>query len=99
MQELCELTPFSVFCALYLGITEYDSYAELDPRAVSRRFDLGEGELQAYLEAHGIAEEHLQRAGLDVDSARFDIKVAPDGISRVELARTLFEEFQSNQDG
>ena len=31
-------------------------------------------------------------ARFDLESARLDIEVAPAGISRVELARTLFEE-------
>jgi hypothetical protein len=99
LPELCELSPFSVFCALYLGITETDSYAEVDSVAVCRRFNLSEDDLDSYLEAKQLTEEHLQGVGFDIESARFDIKVAPEGISRVELARTLFAEFQVSRNG
>ena len=99
LPELCELSPFSVFCALYLGITETDSYAEVDSAAVCRRFDLSKDDLQSYLDAKQLTEEHLHGVGFDIESARFDIKVAPEGISRVELARTLFADFQSARNG
>lgn len=90
--ELCELSPFSVFCALHLGITEDDGYAPGDYRAVARRFDLSPAELDAYLESHHLSEQALRAAGFDLSSARLDIEVAPEGISRLELARPLFEE-------
>ncbi len=92
VDELCELAPFSVFCALYLGITEEDGYARPDPRAVARRFDLSDAELQGYLEEHGLTAEDLDEADFDLESARLDIQVAPEGISRVELARSIFAE-------
>ena len=91
--ELCELSPFSVFCALYLGVTETDGYSDQGRDSVRRRFSMTAEELEAYLREHGQSSRDLERAEFDVESARFDIQVAPPGISRTELARTLFLEF------
>jgi hypothetical protein len=92
LPELLDLTPFSVFCALYLGITETDDYQSQDERAVARRFGVSEPELRDFLEANGLSGRELALADFDLQSAQLDIKVAPEGISRTELARTLFEE-------
>ncbi len=95
MQELLELSPFSVFCAT-LGITETDGYARQEHAAVARRFDLSDGELHDYLETNGLSKRDLNQGEFDLESARLDMKVAPEGISRLELARTLFEEFRES---
>jgi hypothetical protein len=94
LAELCELSPFSVFCALHLGITERNGYANQDARSVARRFSLSCEELDAYLCEHAIDAESLRAAGFERESARLDMQVAPEGISRTELARTLFEELR-----
>ncbi len=88
------MTPFSVFCVLHLGITATDGYDPLDERGVARRFGVTETELADFLEARGLTCGALQRADFDLSSARLDIEVAPEGISRVELARTLFDELR-----
>ena len=98
VEELVELSPFSVFCTLYLGITQTQGYAEMDLGRVARQFNLRPDELGDYLQAHLIAGEHLRKADFDGEAARFDIKVAPEGISRLELGRTLFEEFRHDRD-
>ena len=98
MEELVELSPLSVFCALYLGITQTQGYSEMDLGRVARQFSLQPDQLRDYLQAHLIADEHLTTARFDDEAARFDIKVAPEGISRLELGRTLFEEFQHDRD-
>ncbi len=96
--ELLELSPFSVFCAL-LGITETEGYARQEHAAVARRFDLSDEALCDYLEANGLSKSDLRRADFDLESARLDMKVAPLGISRIELARTLFQELAECEGG
>lgn len=91
IEELRELSPFSVFCALYLGITETNGYQAQGTDAVARRFSLERDELAAYLVAQCLRREDLERASFDLEGARLDIRVAPDGISRVELARTMWK--------
>ena len=91
MPELLELSPFSVFCAL-LGITQREGYARQERAAVARRFDMSDDELRQYLEANGLSTSDFRNADFDLESARLDMKVAPKGISRIELARTLYQE-------
>lgn len=96
--ELVELSPFSVFCAI-LGVTETDGYARQEHAAVARRFQMSDQDLSDYLDEHGLTTGDLCDGSFDLEGARLDIKVAPEGISRVELARTLYEEFRAEQDG
>ena len=96
--ELLELSPFSVFCAL-LGITETEGYARQEHAAVAKRFDLSDEDLRDYLDANGLSKSDLRRADFDLESARLDMKVAPLGISRIELARTLFQELAGCEGG
>ncbi len=98
LKELCELSPFSVFCALHLGIAQNESYAPANADTIGRRFSLSEAEFKDYLESQALTKEDLRRAGFDLESARFDIEVAPPGISRTELGRTLFSEFCALRD-
>ena len=92
VEELCVLGPFSVFCALYLGITRHDGYADQDTTRVARQFGLSRDELEQFLEDHQLTASDLAARKFDLEGARLDIKVAPAGISRVELARPIFEE-------
>lgn len=94
---MMELTPFSVFCALHLGITDTDGYSPQDASAVARRFGLGTEGLEAYLEEHRLRRADLESADFNRSSARLDIQVAPEGISRTELARTFFKEIRAAQ--
>lgn len=93
--ELCELGPFSVFCALYLGITETDGWSQPDRSTVARRFDLTPEELDRFLDEHRLNTREIEHAGFDLESARLDIRVAPEGVSRLELARTLYTDLRA----
>ena len=92
VDEICQLRPFSVFCALHLGITENDGYREPHCGAVARRFGLSPEELDDYVREHRLTLDDLRESDFDLEGARLDIQVAPEGISRVELARTMFQE-------
>ena len=59
---------------------------------MARRFDMSDEELREFLEANRLSASDLCAADFDLESARLDMKVAPVGISRIELARTLFQE-------
>lgn len=95
MAELCELSPLSVFCAVYLGISEDDGYLPMELSGVAKRFGVSEEELLAYLDEHDLAADCLEQSDFDLESARLDIKVAPEGVSRMELARTLLQEYEA----
>ncbi len=59
---------------------------------MARRFELSDEDLRDYIEANGLSDSNFRSADFDLESARLDMKVAPHGISRIELARTLFQE-------
>ena len=90
LPELLELAPFSVFCALHLGITPDDGWCQPDASEVARRFGISRDELDDYLREHCLTAGDLEDADFDLDGARLDIQVAPEGISRCELARPMF---------
>ncbi len=92
IEELRELSPFSVFCSLYLGITDTNGYRAQGAEDVARRFGLDRDGLASYLTKQRLRRDDLERAQFDLESARLDMRVAPDGISRIELARTLWKE-------
>ena len=92
MPELRRLGPFSVFWALYLGITRDDGWARQDPAAASRAFGRDLEDLDRFLADHQLTEEDLSDRKFDFAGARYDINVAPAGIIRVELARSIYEE-------
>jgi len=97
MHEMCTLGPFAVFCAYHLGITQAEGYCEPDARRVAQHFGMTSEELDAYLEQHRLTVRHLDEADFDVRGAREDIRVAPSGISRVELARTMYAEVRGEE--
>jgi hypothetical protein len=98
LAELASATPFAIFCSLWLGITPTDGFRLEGPDAVARRFGLTRDALDGLLAEHGLRAEDLRRAGFDVESARLDIRVAPSGISRVELARPMWRELRGEAD-
>ncbi len=97
--ELVEVSPFAVFCALWLGITPTDGFRLEGIEAVARRFGLTRDALDGLLVEHRLRSEDLRRAGFDLESARLDIRVAPPGISRVELARPIWNELRRAGEG
>ena len=95
--ELCTLSPFSAFCAAHLGITATDGFARPSLAAAAERFGMSRDELAAYLEEERLCSGALRAAGFDLPGAVLDMRVAPDGISRTELARTHFEDLRRVQ--
>lgn len=93
--ELVELSPFSAFCAVYLGITETDGFQPTGLPGSASRFGLSTAQLEAYLAEQGLRRADLRRVEFDLEGAQLDIRVAPEGISRAELARTMFEELRA----
>jgi len=90
-----EIDPFDLFCAYHLGITADGGYHIQNIHEVARRFGTNAAALRQTLAAYRMDAEDLVHSGFDLASAQIDIMVAPEGISRRELARPLFEEFKS----
>lgn len=83
---------FKLFCAYHLGITPTDGYHKPHLEEVARRFKLAPKALKSMLVELEIDEESIRQSGFDLAGAQLDIRVAPEGLSRTELARDLFEE-------
>ena len=89
-----KIDAFELFCAYHLGITPDGGYRIQNIHEVARRFGTNAGELRQILADCGMAADDIVHSGFDLASAQVDIMVAPEGISRRELARPLYEEFR-----
>lgn len=90
------IEPFELFCALHLGITHDDRYRPQNMHDIARRFGVDISELNNKIAELGMDKETIRRSSFDLSMAQYDIKVAPEGISRRELAKDWYEEFQSS---
>ncbi|RDV38154.1 hypothetical protein DV096_10090 [Bradymonadaceae bacterium TMQ3] len=88
-----ELTPFEVFCAYHCGITENNNYRQQSLREVASRFNMQTHELEKALREFGLDKETVKSSRFDISLCQLDMKVAPEGIDKRELARVLFDEF------
>jgi hypothetical protein len=86
------LTPFEMFCAYHLGIIENNGYRKSKARDVARLFDVSLQEFQEAMRRFGLERSAMKTCGYDLEIAQLDIRVAPDGIDRRELAKGLFDE-------
>ncbi len=93
--QAAKLDAFDLFCAYHLGITPDGGYRIQNIHEVARRFGTNAAELRQILADLGMAADDIVHSGFDLPSAQVDIMVAPEGISRRELARPLYAEFRS----
>jgi hypothetical protein len=85
---------FDLFCAYHLGITPDGGYRIQNIHEVARRFGTNAASCaRSSPTRHGA--DDIVHSGFDLPSAQVDIMVAPEGISRRELARPLYDEFRS----
>jgi hypothetical protein len=89
------IDPFALFCAYHLGITEGDGYRFQNIHQVAKRFGTNAAVIKQLLTDFDMAPETIVHSSFDMASAQVDIMLAPEGISRTELARTLYEEFRT----
>jgi hypothetical protein len=97
MSELARrygITAFDLFCAYHLGITADDKYRFQNLHDVARRFGCSSGVVKQLLGDFNMDPDALIQSRFDIASAQVDIMAAPEGVSRRELARALFDEFQ-----
>jgi hypothetical protein len=97
MSQLAErhgITPFKLFCAYHLGITEDGGYRFQNLHDVARRFGCASGVIKQLLADFHMDADSIVHSSYDMASAQVDVMIAPDGVSREELARAMFEEFQ-----
>ncbi len=84
---------FALFCAYHLGITAEDGYQRPHPEEVARRYGMSCDELRKRLAELGLDDSSVRKVRFDLEGAQMDIRVAPEGISRTEIARDLYQDY------
>ncbi len=93
------LDAFELFCSYHLGIFEGNQYRQPSLKQVARRFDRSQDEIRDALAACGLDDKTVRQADYDLSLAQLDVRVAPEGIDKRELAKGLFEEFVAAHPG
>jgi hypothetical protein len=96
MSELARrhgITAFDLFCAYHLGITADNGYRFQNIHDVAKRFGCSSGVIKQVLQELNLDADALVQSQFDIASAQVDIMAAPEGISRLELARELYDQF------
>jgi hypothetical protein len=86
---------FELFCAYHLGIAEDGSYRFQNVHQVAKRFASNAGMIKQVLTDLGMDSDAIVHSTFDMASAQVDIMLAPEGVSRTEIAKVLFAEFKS----
>lgn len=97
--DVSRLEPFELFCVYHLGL-----WRDAQTRAphlvdTARRIGIEPGLLKHALTQHRLDPESISQTRFDVELARMDIQVSPPGISKRELARSLYQELVEELEG
>ena len=87
------LDAFNLFCAYHLGIGPKKEYKPANLNEVARRFGNEPGIVRQALKDCGMDSAALLDRDFDMALAQLDIQVAPEGIDRMELAKSIYEDF------
>ena len=86
---------FSLFCAYHLGITEDGGYRFQNVHQVARRFGTNAGVIRQLLGDFRMDPDVIVHSDFEMADAQVDVMMAPEGVSRVELAREIYTRFRS----
>ena len=87
------LDAFSLFCAYHLGIGPNKEYKPTNINEIARRFGQDQGVVKQALKECNMDSASLLNKDFDMALAQLDIQVAPEGIDKMELAKSIYEEF------
>ena len=88
-----KLNPFDLFCAYHLGIGPDNTYKQTNLNQVAQRFGVDPGVIRQTAKDFGFDPGTMLDKEFDLALAQLDIQVAPDGISKIELAKGIYDEF------
>jgi hypothetical protein len=95
-----DLEPFDMFCVYHLHITPDNRYKKkIRQREINGYFECSGDEFHDTLRRYGMDRKSVHRSGFDISLARLDMRVAPEGLDKRELARVLFDEFLEKNPG
>ena len=77
------------------GIAKDGAYRPANIHTVARQFNRPAGELKQLMQDYGIDATAVMEKEFDMAMAQIDMELAPEGISRIELARPIFAEFMA----
>ena len=89
------IEPFDLFCAYHLGITEDGGYRFQNVHQVARRFGTNAAVIRQLLADFRMDPDVIVHSDFDMADAQVDIMMAPEGMSRVELAREIYGRVRS----
>ena len=98
-QGTLELNAFNLFCTYHLGITADGGYKKPQVRDVARRFSRSVDEIHDALRSCGLDNASLKKSRYNMSYAQLDVRVAPEGIDKVEIAKGLYEELKEDHSG
>merc|ERR1711974_489654 len=87
------LNPFELFVSYYMGVTDDNRYSKPSMGNTARKFGIQPEDVEQALRNCGMDKHTLRDVDFDMSLAQLDIRVAPDGIDKREIAKGLFEEF------
>jgi hypothetical protein len=88
------ISAFDLFCAYHLGITEDGGYRFQNIHDVAKRFKASSAVIKQVLTELQMDSDAIINSSFDMASAQVDVMSAPEGVSRRELAKQMFEDFQ-----
>jgi len=92
-KKVANLEPFDLFCAYHLGIGPNKQYKPSNINEVANRFRQEPGIIRQALKEYGMDSASLLDRDFDMALAQLDIQVAPEGVDRLELAKTIYEDY------
>lgn len=92
-KKVANLEPFDLFCAYHLGIGANKQYKPSNINEVANRFRQEPGVIRQALKEYGMDSASLLDRDFDMALAQLDIQVAPEGVDRLELAKTIYEDY------
>lgn len=90
------IEPFELFAAYHLGLTADGNHRPQNLHDLARRFGVAPERINEALKAYEIDSETVLNTDFDISMAEYDLRVAPEGVSRRELARQLYEDFRNS---
>ncbi|MEK9629329.1 MAG: hypothetical protein VW455_09950 [Nitrospinota bacterium] len=88
-----DLDAFTLFCAYHLGIGPNKEYKPSNINEIARRFGQDQGVVKQALKECNMDSASLLDKDFDMALAQLDIQVAPEGIDKMELAKSIYEDF------
>ncbi len=93
LKKVADLEPFDLFCAYHLGIGPNKQYKPSNINEVANRFRQEPGVIRQALKEYGMDSASLLDRDFDMALAQLDIQVAPEGVDRLELAKSIYEDY------